>query len=54
VAYYQQQLTTGTLIYGAGLFIDRGDSLLNLTVTSPHRATVAERTNVLIANVHRT
>lgn len=54
VAYYQQHLTTGKLIYGAGLFIDRGDSLLNLTVTSPHRATITERMNVLITNVHRT
>ena len=52
LATYRQQVTAGTL-YGAGLFIDTGDSLLNLTVTSPDRATVTSRTDVLTTSVHR-
>ena len=52
LATYRQQVTAGTL-YGAGLFIDTGDSLLNLTVTSSDRATVTSRTDVLTTSVHR-
>lgn len=52
LATYRQQVATGT-VYGAGLFIDTGDSLLNLTVSSPDRATVTSRTGVLTRSVHR-
>lgn len=52
LATYRQQVATGT-VYGGGLFIDTGDSLLNLTVSSPDRATVTSRTDVLTKSVHR-
>ena len=52
LATYHQQLTGGK-IYGAGLFVDVGDSLINLTLSSPDSATVSAEAEVLASSIHR-
>ena len=48
---YDRPLSGGT-VHGAGLFVDLGSSLLNLSVTSPDRATVTTRAEALVRSIH--
>ncbi|SDP72715.1 hypothetical protein SAMN04489867_3636 [Pedococcus dokdonensis] len=53
LARYRQQVGSVT-VHGAGLFVDTGDELLNLTVSSPDESTVTARADVLATSIHRT
>ncbi len=56
LATYQRPLAgklAGTPVHGAGLFLDNGDSLLNLTLSSPKADTTTSEMRVVIASIHR-
>ena len=52
LATYKHTLETMS-VHGAGLFFDNGDSLLNVTVSSPDLDTATEEMDAVIASVHR-